>query len=208
MPLVTIAAQIPITNICAHEESTGANRTRSDANLAIDDDEGTYSWQTEVGVTDLAVLIGYDFNGSATVNQLRLLLENDLGYYGVGDLDILYSTDTTSAGTTFSGADWASGLTWQPVTGLANGAPGGGELFSCDSVIPATATLQNHSGTQTGWASVTFDAVTATALAVRLRDATGPYYHYPVYEVEAYVPEPATLSFLALGGLAILRRRR
>ena len=50
--------------------------------------------------------------------------------------------------------------------------------------------------------------VGAVALAQDLKSTLVPYVRLCVYELLYLVPEPATMGLLALGGLAVLRRRR
>ena len=59
-----------------------------------------------------------------------------------------------------------------------------------------------------GWLSGTVSGITDVAGGTHLASAVIGEKSGAEYAFEFYVPEPATLSLLAIGGLALIRRRR
>lgn len=178
--------------------------TRNDAALAIDQDLGTVSYITASGTTG-AQRAMFDLGSLKPVNRLRVAKLGDIdGLPGsdVMDLVIEYSVDFGEL----------PERTYYPVAGLANGYQGA-ELIKATAVNPG-GTIENdtHNYAADGWYSVTFDAVNATALAIRLaRDPADPYpyIHYPAYEYQAFyspvsaAPPPVLGIALAAGTITL-----
>ena len=109
---------------------------------------------------------------SASVDRIRLYKETE---YGPHDLTIQYTTDTGGL----------TERTWQTVTGLVNGFEGT-ELLDA-TAVNANGTVEGdfHSSAADGFASLSFDPVTATGLRISFV-ATSPNVHYLVHELQVW----------------------
>ena len=151
---------------------------------SIDDDLLTWGSPTPPG-TAAPVIIALDLDSEQLVDRLRVAKQS-AQIDGVGqnpdqmDLEILYTTDTGPL----------SGRSYQRVSGLINGFMGA-ELLNAAS-LNADGTIDDDihdptAGDSRFW-QVTFDAVAATALAIRVaRDAgdENADTHYGAYEYQA-----------------------
>ncbi len=172
--------EVDITGAAAfYSADQGNDRTRVDIANLIDNDEGTMSYST-AGFTEEQTIIAFDLNGSNMINQLRFFkTSNDIDGTGTLDhpnLEILISTDTGALNT----------RTYHRVAGLVNGDQGS-ELMTAVS-FNSDGTIESETSNNT-WCTVTFDPVTATAVAfsvVRPLTDDYPYVHYPMTEVQAY----------------------
>jgi len=187
---------------------TGADNTRAGAADAIDGNIGTWNFLTPSNTTG-AQIVALDFGGSKWVDALRVAKIGDTDGDGGGpidnmDLQVLFTTDTGELRL----------RSYSAVSGLASSAI---EPITADAVNSAGATVDNdqHDFGADGWYTLEFDAVNATAIAIRFeRDAGDPltWTHYPTYEFELnealpVVPEPAGLGLIGLALLAVRRRR-
>jgi hypothetical protein len=192
-----------ITGVTAYGWPNG--RTSSDVpSSAVDGRLDTFTWTTESGNTTPGHL-GLDFAKAMWVDRIRLYKDEDGGggadAPSIKDLDILYTSDST-----------ATPLTERQffhVTSLTNGF-GGVERMNAGSVKPnGTVDGDIHSSDLDGWASLSFDPVVATGVAIRFdyhHSDTDKYQHYMVYEFQAYgnaIPEPSTIA-LGIGGAVSL----
>ena len=213
---------ILIAIVCAPTESRGAQITpvtahgwpveRTSGNpppSAIDGDLGTFTWTTESSSFSPGYL-GLAFTGLENVNRLRLWKDNSDGHLGANykDLEILYTTGS---------GPMASRL-FQNVSGLQNGFFGT-ELMDASAVnANGTVTDDVHNSVSggDGWASLTWDNVQATGIAIRFFSDSGGAQHYKVHEFEAHfeaslippIPEPSSLLISSLLALVVVRRRR
>lgn len=185
---------------------------RSTSNLppeAIDGDQGTFTWSTQSNTMVPARLaVAFD---STLVNRIRLWKDDADGSSGgvnAKDLTIQFTTDTN--------AD-LSLRTWTTVTGMTNGFEDS-ELLNADAVnFDGTVVADVHDSVNAGdgWASLTFNLVTATGIAILVEHTgtnTGPL-HYKVHEFQVHfeesaIPEPSSLLLCGLGILGLARQRR
>jgi len=177
--------------------------------LAIDGSLSTFTWSTESFNTSSASL-GLRLGSLTTISRIRLWKDANLGESGSGTKDLLiqYTTDQTGA---------LSSRTWVNVSGLSNGYQGS-ELLSASSVNSnGSVTGDSHNSFVNGWASLSFNPVSATGVRVFFSKTTGQNYtfiHYRVYEFEVYndpsaaVPEPGTFAIFSLGTLGMAYRAR
>lgn len=186
------AVPIPITSVAGFPNG----RTPPYGDLppnAIDHDITTFTWTTNpyniASPSHLA--IGF---AATPVNRVRLWKEsNGGGGENSKNLTIQYTTTDPSVP--------LASRTWSTVTNLVNGCSGGSELLHATSVNPGgTVTRDVHnSPTGDGWATLTFDTVTATGLRISFSNPdsplppctgliTGSCNHYRVGEFEAYSP--------------------
>ena len=181
------ATQITITDVAGFPNGRTFNDPPPNA---IDGDITTFTWTTNPNnvASPSHLAIGFD---TTPVNRLRLWKERfGGGGQNVKDLVISYTTD---------GGPLSSRL-WIPVTGLANGFHG--TEFLVATAVNANGTVLgdvHDSPSGDGWASLTFDTVTATGLRISFANPnpTYPYCngltadqlcnHYRVGEFEAHV---------------------
>ena len=162
---------------------------RGDEFAAIDGVLGTSSFLTPSGTTEPHT-VALEIGQGEIVDRLRIAKQGDLDGTSAGapgiepidnmDLEILYTTDNGPL----------EQRTYLPVRNLISGI-GGSEQIDADNVDPLTASVDNdhHDFATDGWFSLTFDAVEATALAVRFaRDAddSASWVHYQTLEFEIY----------------------
>ncbi len=193
------ASPIPITSVAGFPNG----RTYSGDLLpnAIDGDISTFTWTTNPNniASPSHLAIGFD---STTVNRLRLWKS---AYGGGGwnskNLTIQYST----------GGGPLESRTWTTVSNLTNGFLGAEFLHATTVNSNGTVTGDVHESDGApgdGWASLTFDSVTATGLRISFSNPGtlyGGYYcdgllanedcnHYRVGEFEAHSDAPAVLT--------------
>ena len=98
------------------------------------------------------------------------------GGANIKDLVILWTN--SSVGTALSAR------TWQAVPNLTNGL--NGSEFLVASAVNSDGTVEgdiHDSNSGDGWASLSFDAVTATGLAISFTGSS--WNHYKLYEIQA-----------------------
>lgn len=189
------AAQITLTTARVWGHERYSNHT---PNYAIDDSLSTYTWSTESSPGSGWYKLAVDFGVATSVNRIRLYKDTNYGYH---DLKIMYTADSPSIA--------LPSRSFQNVSGLTNGF-GGQELMNAAAVNSdgTVNTDQHYSTNGDGWASLTFDTVTATGLAIEF-NSQGTYSHYKVYEFQAYssetvIPEPCSIFLVILSGFALL----
>lgn len=182
----------------------------------IDGDITTWTWTTNPNNTVAPSYLAVGF-GSTEVDRIRLW-KSPAGGGGNNskNLIIQYTTDAGPLDT----------RTYTTVADLVNGF-NGTELWNGTVNANGTVTGDIHDSEILGWASLMFDAVTATGIRIGFSNpaplfnfcngATGDQTcnHYRVAEFEAYdeaaasqVPEPGTLSLMTIGGLLAIRSWR
>jgi len=148
---------------------------------AIDGNTATFTWTTESFASANPSYLGVGFAAATSINRIRLFKDNDAGGPGLiaKNLLIEYTTSPTSTP--------LSSRVWTPVTGLSNGFQGA-ELLTATSVnANGTVAADFHNSLASGWASLTFNPVSATGIRIGFSNATPiPYNHYRVYEFEVY----------------------
>ena len=186
---------------------TGADNTRAGAADAIDGNTGTWNFLTPSN-TEGAQIVALDLGGSRLVDAIRVAKIGDTDGGGGDpidnmDLQILFTTDTGELRL----------RSYSAVSGLASSAI---EPITADAVNSAGATVDNdrHDFGTDGWYTLEFDAVNATAIAIRFaRDPGDPrtWTHYPTYEFELNeavpIPEPGGLGLIGLALLAVRKTR-
>jgi hypothetical protein len=181
--------------------------------LAADGDINTFTWTTAPFNTQPGYL-GLDFAQAMLVDRIRLFKDEDGGggsdAPSIKDLDIFYTSDSTAIS--------LPNRQFVHVTSLTNGF-GGTELMTAASVN-ANGTVDGdiHSSDTNGWASLSFDPIVATGIAIRFyyhKSDTDLYQHYMVDEFQAYgvvVPEPSTIALVTSCSISLLgyvwRRKR
>lgn len=225
-PSAAYASQITITDV---EGFPNGRTYPSDLPPnAIDGDITTWTWTTNPNNISIPSYLAIGF-GSTEVDRIRLW-KSPAGGGGNNskDLVIQYTTDVAMP---------LDSRTYFTVTSLTNGF-NGTELWNATSVNgngTVTGDVHNSGGDPwwglpgDGWASLTFDPIVATGIRIGFSNpapivsyCTGAFAnqacnHYRVAEFEAYggqqsstVPEPGTLSLIALigGPLAARYRKR
>lgn len=188
----------------------GTVNNRGDEDNAIDGNINTVSFLTNSGELNPNT-VSLDFGTAVTVTRLRVAKNGDTDGTASGapglapidnmDLTILFSTDSGPL----------ESRTYQAVSNLTNGFQGT-ELINAGTVNSVNGTVDNdhHDFTADGgFYSLTFDPVSATAVAIRFtRDAgdTAGFTHYSAFEIEVYdagaiVP---TLTEWGIFGLILL----
>jgi len=220
---VKLAIEYPVIGIDVFDASNPAiDRKRPPSQgqpvaWAYDDNPYTYSGLTPSGNT-ADVIAAFELESGAPVDRIRVgkfAVDVD-GHGGADDIDImdlevLFSSDSGPL----------NQRAYHPVSGMVNGFMGN-ELIN-GTVFP-DGRIENDvhdpawdGGADSNFWSVQFDPVRATALALRIRrdpsdDAS--WLHYPLAEMQVFytIPEPSSLTLLAIGFLASvgagLRRRR
>ncbi|MFN7924135.1 MAG: discoidin domain-containing protein [Bryobacteraceae bacterium] len=165
---------------------------------AVDGNTSTFTWTTNPFNTVLPSYFGVDFGASKPVSRIRIFKDNDGGGGTLSDhfKNLVIEYTTTPASTQLPDR------TWTRVTGLVNGF-NGAELLQAVAVnSDGTITRDSHNSSNSGWASLTFNAVNATGIRIAFSNVTSPTFfnHYKVHEFEAYgpgsggtAPEPVVL---------------
>lgn len=177
---------------------------------AIDGDTDTYTWSTEP-FTIVPNYIGLDFGKFTNVNRIRLWKDTADGAMGheAKDLTILYTVDNYNIN--------LGDRSFTNVSGLENGY-NGTELMDAATVNPDGTVYHDFHNVNDGWASLTFNNVLATGVAIYFtnnKSGETAWHHYKVHEFEAHfepstaVPEPTTMFLFGTGliGLAGVRRK-
>ncbi len=157
--------QITITSSSGDPNRTGDFET----SYAHDGNVGTNTYTTPSSNTQNPSYLQFFF-ASSTVNRLRILKDVEYGPHNL-TIETINSADAVPA--------------WTNVSGLTNGFEGG-ELLN--------ATAVNTNGTVTGdaqtyaegFASLTFNPVTATGLRIGFNNPVSCCQHYKVYEFELF----------------------
>jgi hypothetical protein len=201
------ANEIPITSVAGFPNPRTINELPPNA---IDGDSTTFTWTTNPNniASPSHLAIGF---ASTPVSRLRLWKERyGGGGQNIKNLTIQYTTDDPSVP--------LSSRSWINVTGLTNGF-NGTELMVATAVNSnGTVTGDIHdSPTGDGWASLSFNLVTATGLRISFLNPNPsvPYCdgsfgdqactHYHVGEFEAhgpaYLPGSQLWSLVVIGML-------
>ncbi|MBK5291322.1 MAG: choice-of-anchor D domain-containing protein [Acidobacteriia bacterium] len=148
---------------------------------AIDGNTATFTWTTESYASANPSYLGVGFAAATSISRIRLFKDNDAGGPGLIAKNLVIEYTTTPTSTPLSAR------VWTPVTGLSNGFQGA-ELLTATSVnANGTVAADSHNSLASGWASLTFNAVSATGIRIGFSNATPiPYNHYRVYEFEVY----------------------
>ncbi|MEY2424834.1 MAG: Kre9/KNH-like N-terminal Ig-like domain [Actinomycetota bacterium] len=142
---------------------------RGDTANAFDGNTGTDTYTTPSYNATLPSYLETTF-ASSEIGRIRIYKNTE---YGPHDLTIQ----------TINSADAVP--TWTNVSGMVNGFFGA-ELLTATSVnTNGTVTGDAHDSASSGWASLTFDTVTATGLRIAFTTAH-PNVHYHVYELEIH----------------------
>ena len=101
-------------------------------------------------------------------------------------MQILYTTD--------SGA--MSGRSYSLVTGMTNGFMGT-ELLDAVAVNSNGTVVAENQSLVEGWASLSFNAVNATGIAIGFQSAASTYNHMKLHEIQAHFDNiPVDAGFL------------
>lgn len=170
---------------------------------AVDGNTDTFTWTTNPNNIAAPSYFGVDFGSAKTVSRIRLFKDNDGGGGTLSDFfkNLTIEYTTTSASTPLPDR------TWTRVTGLANGF-NGAELLTAVAVnSDGTVTRDSHNSLLNGWASLTFNAVSATGVRIGFSNVTNPTFfnHYKVHEFEAYGPGTGGGSGGATGGTSVVQ---
>jgi hypothetical protein len=184
--------ELPVADVSQNRNSIQTfsagrmDRTRNEVINAIDGNSLTASYLTK-SYTVWPVIAAFDLGSATTVSKIRVDKDADTDGNGIVDhmdLQVLYTTDT---GPLMS-------RQYFPVSNLTNG-DNGYELITADSVNATNATVIND--VHQGYYSLTFEAVNATAVALRIAKNpvdTLPNVHYHTREFEAYAPDMTYLT--------------
>jgi hypothetical protein len=189
-PAIAAGSEIPITSVAGFPNGRTINDLPANA---IDGDITTFTWTTNPNNTASPSHLAIGFT-STQVNRLRLWKD---AYGGGGNnsknLTIQYTTDSGPL----------SSRTWTTVTNLTNGYLGT-ELLDATAVNSnGTVVRDVHTSVDgDGWASLMFDAVTATGLRISFSNPAPTVNfcngltidqtcnHYRVAEFEAHFEAP------------------
>lgn len=186
-----VAADQAITALACHAWCCERHPGQGNApDQAIDGDLTTFTWSTLSFTTsgETQHSLGLDFGQLTPLYRIRLWKEKDGGGgENVKNLVIEYSTDDPSI-------PLNRRQLWAPVTNMATGF--NGEFLNVDGAnggsvnADGTVFLDIHDSPSTdGWASLTFDTVTATGVRISFENPNSiTFNHYKVYEFEAYSP--------------------
>lgn len=189
------AAQPELQKVIENPAVHGWPNERTSDNVpsnANDGDTLSFTWTTEAFNTATGH-IGLDFDSLRTVTRVRLWKDPEAGNSGRTSLPknlvVRYTTD--------SGPMSMRG--WTHVTGLVNGF-NGQEMMVADSVLSegiVWGDFHDSVDNGDGWASLTFDPVEATGMAIEFSKTEGTTYsfvHYKVHEFLAYAPSGLPIS--------------
>ncbi|MDX1983295.1 MAG: choice-of-anchor D domain-containing protein, partial [Bryobacteraceae bacterium] len=179
-PVASSPVRVTITDIAGWPNGRLSNNLPANA---IDGSTASFTWTTESFNSVNPSYLGIGFAASTGVNRIRLFKDNDAGGPGLiaKNLVIEYSTSPVSTP--------LSSRTWTPVTGLTNGFQGAENMVASGVNANGTVLTDNHNSAVHGWASLTFNAVNATAIRIGFSNASPiSVNHYRVYEFEAYGP--------------------
>lgn len=197
LPVVAWAGQVTVTHISGYPNSRTVGENPP---AAIDGNVHTYTWTTNPNNTADPSYLQTGFTATA-VNRIRLWKQRHPGGGNFSkNLVIEYTTDTTMP---------LESRTWQAVSHLATGYAG--ETLRATAVnVDGTVTEDIHDspdpseawgGNNDGWASLTFDSVTATGVRIAFRNPHPLYSfcngitndqtcnHYRVGEIQVWGPD-------------------
>jgi hypothetical protein len=172
-------------------EHQGSDRLGKDANWAIGGIDGW--WIADLGADYELDRVSF-FNFNPGLNDTN---DDDHTDRGVATGNVWYRTTSESNNTDGNGSAFDStGYTQLGSTETFTRAPGG--------------SLPNHGAIpQTVPDTLDFDGANARYVAIEILTNQGDTSFTGIGELQFFsVPEPATMSLLALGGIAMLRRRR
>jgi len=189
-PAGAAPTQIPITSVAGFPNGRTLNDLPPNA---IDGNVNTFTWTTNPNNTASPSHLAIGFASSA-VDRIRLWKSADGGGGNNSkNLTIQYTTDSGPL----------PGRTWTTVTNLTNGYMGTELLHATSVNSNGTVTEDVHeSAAGDGWASLTFDTVTATGIRISFSNpnplfsfcngltANQTCNHYRVGEFEAYFDGP------------------
>lgn len=178
------AQPVTLTAVEAYPNGRTSNDLPSNA---IDGNINTFTWTTEAYNTNSPSYLAVGF-ASTSVNRIRLWKTPDGGGgQNSKDLVIDYTTDPSGP---------LSARQWKRVTGLKNGFAGQ-ELMKIGFVEPVgwITNDQHNSPAGDGWASLSFDPVTASGIRVGFRSPG--LVHYRVGELQVLLSrtQAQTLSY-------------
>ncbi len=185
-----VQTQVPIIDIEIFLDN-GTINNRGDEDNAIDGNINTVSFLTNAGELNPNIA-ALNFGTTVFVNRIRVAKQGDTdeaSNSGIPGQEPLDNMDLTILFSTDSGP--LESRTYQAVSGLTNGFQGT-ELINADTVNSFDGTVDNdhHDFTNDGgFYSLTFNPVSATAIAIRFaRDAgdTQDFTHYSAFEIEVY----------------------
>jgi len=161
----TSSTKIPITDVIGVPD-------RGDTTLAIDGDTSTSTYTTPSNNQAFPSYLELGF-ASTTVNRIRQFKGSD---YGPHDESIQYTTDTG----TLTSRNWAN------VAGMSNGFDES-ELLKASAVnSDGTISQDFHNSPTDGWASLSFDPITATGIRIKFSGSEPCCNHFREYEFEAH----------------------
>jgi hypothetical protein len=178
-----VGASVAPVRLQSAAASPNSRTSNQQPELAIDRNISTYTWTTESWSNVQPSVLAVAFAQAAVAGRIRLYKDPDSGGAGptLKDLIIEYTASPTSVP--------IGSRVWQRVSGLKNGFAGR-ELMKAAAVSPdGTVTGDRHDSLVEGWASLSFNPVTATAMRIRFSNPVGSplkQNHYRVYEIEVY----------------------